>query len=129
MRRAKGSRSSEWQVFPWENTTKLPAKLFTLSLSLQAFLLKRVRAGDEVADLCLKDSEKKLHVITEEAPVHPPEADDTEEVQQEFREKQQAFLAKWTSPVKNAYRKKKSSKVKITETLQFTHKITTTSPF
>ncbi len=73
--------------------------------------MKRVRAGDEVAALCLRDSEKKLHVITEEAPVLPPPDDASEGEKEEFQGKQEAFTEKWRSPVKQAYRKKKASKV------------------
>ncbi len=66
-----------------------------------------------MASLCLKDSEKKLHVITEEAPVAPPDDDASEELKENFKEKQRAFLDKWRSPVKNAYRRRKTAKVKI----------------
>ncbi len=72
---------------------------------MQAYLRKRVRAGDEVADLCFKDSEAKLHVITEKAPVDPPDEDDVDG-KAAFAEEQEDFLKKWRSPVKAAYKKK-----------------------
>ncbi len=55
-----------------------------------------------VANLCYRDTEAKLFVITEEAPVKPPSHDDDQEA---FKEKQEAFLQKWQGPVMAAYDK------------------------
>ncbi len=56
-----------------------------------------------VANLCYKDTEAKLFVITEEAPVEPPSND---EDKPSFEAAQEAFLQKWQGPVLAAYDKK-----------------------
>ncbi len=55
-----------------------------------------------VANLAYRDTEAKLFVITEEAPVEPP---DHEEDMEAFREAQEKFLDKWQGPVMAAYDK------------------------
>ncbi len=73
------------------------------SIIPQALLKKRVQKGDLVANLCYKDTEAKLFIITEEAPVEPPLHEDD---MAQFQEKQEAFLEKWQGPVLAAYDKK-----------------------
>ena len=53
--------------------------------------------------MCYRDTDAKLFVITEEAPVEPPSHDDDLPA---FKEKQAAFLEKWQGPVIAAYDKK-----------------------
>ncbi len=53
-----------------------------------------------VANLCYRDTEAKLFVITEEAPVEPPSHEDDMPA---FKAKQEAFLDKWQGPVMAAY--------------------------
>ncbi len=55
-----------------------------------------------VANLCYRDTEAKLFVITEEAPVQPPADDEDDEA---FKEEQEKFLEKWQGPVMAAYDK------------------------